>query len=114
MTSKQTDASIPFFKVGSEQTDAMIAMQKDLLETYEQASSASMARMKSEVDLWSGLGAKLMATRSIPEALETYQKCVAQRMQMAAEDGRRLFEECQKIAQKITRSMSNGRSAGSS
>jgi len=40
MTSKQTDASVPFFKVGSEQTDAMVAMQKDLLETYEQAKLA--------------------------------------------------------------------------
>ena len=54
-----------------------------------------------------------MATRSIPEALETYQKCVAQRMQMAAEDGRQLFEQCQNITQKITRAL-NGRPAGSS
>jgi hypothetical protein len=29
----------------------------------------------------------------------------AQRAQMAAEDGRQLLEECQKITQKITRSM---------
>jgi len=29
-------------------------------------------------------------------------------MQMAADDGRRLFEECQNVTQKITRSLSNG------
>jgi hypothetical protein len=65
-------------------------------------------RVKSEVDLWSELAAKLTATHSVPEILQTYQKCVAQRMQMAAEDGRQLYEECQKITKKISGSMSNG------
>ena len=39
------------------------------------------------------------------EALTTYQRCAAQRAQMTAEDGRQLFEECQKVTQKITRSV---------
>jgi hypothetical protein len=52
------------------------------------------------IDLWSELAAKLGSTHSVPEILQAYQKCVAQRMQMAAEDGRQLFEECQKITQK--------------
>jgi hypothetical protein len=37
-----------------------------------------------------------------------YQECISQQMQMAAEDGRKLSENCQKIMQKITMSLTNG------
>jgi hypothetical protein len=86
----------------------MLGMQKELLAAYEQASRAWLGRVKSEVDLWSGLAIKLAATRSAPDALGAYQECITQRMQMAAEDGRRLSDECQKVMQTITRSLSNG------
>jgi hypothetical protein len=88
-------------------------MQKELLDAYEQASSAWLARVKSEIDLWSGLATKLTATHSIPEALKAYQECVAHRMQMADEDGRSLYDDYQKITHKITRSLSNGLPTGS-
>jgi hypothetical protein len=91
----------------------MLDMQKELLETYEQASRAWLARAKSEADLWSELATKLSASRTFPDALGAYQECVSQRMQLTAEDGRRLFDECQKITQKITQSLSGGRSSGS-
>jgi hypothetical protein len=121
MASKPSDAfgpsaltSTPFGEAGREQTEAMLNMQRELLDTYAQASQAWLARVKSEVELWSGLATKLSGTHSLPEALEAYQKCVAQRMQMAAEDGRRLSDDCQKIMQKVTQSLSNGRPMGSS
>src|SRR5262245_13850923 len=112
MVSKPVDTSMPSFKLGKEQTEAMLGMQKELLDSYEQASRAWLARVKSEVDLWSALAAKLTTTRSVPEALSAYQECVAQRMQMAAEDGQRLLEDCQKVTQQLTRSMSNGWPSG--
>jgi Phasin protein len=102
------------FEVGKERTEAMLGMQKELLEAYEQTSRAWLARVKSEADLWSELATKLAATKSGPDAMEAYQQCVAQRMQMAAEDGRRMFDDCQKITTKITRSFSNGWPTGSS
>jgi hypothetical protein len=110
---KHTDESVPF-KLGKDQTDAMLGMQKELLEAYEHASRAWLARVKAEVELWSDLATKLTATKSAPEAFEAYRDCVSQRMQMSADDGRRLMEDCQKITQKITRSLSNDRSTGSS
>jgi Phasin protein len=122
MAGKLSDASgspasksgpTPFLELGKERTEAMTTLQKELLEAYEQTSSAWLARVKSEVDLWSGLATKLTATRSAPEAMEAYRDCVAQRMQMAAEDGRRMSEDCQKVMQKITRSFSNGWPTGS-
>src|SRR5262245_44508267 len=103
------DASMPFLNLGKDQTEAMRSMQKELLDAYDQSSRAWLARVKSEGDLWSDLAKKLSETRSAPEALAAYQQCVAQRMQMAAEDGRRLYDDCQKITQTITRSLSNGR-----
>jgi hypothetical protein len=74
-----TDASIPFAPFGKEQTDAMTGMQKEILDAYEQANRAWLARVKSEVEFWSELTSKLAATRSVQEALEIYQKSTAQR-----------------------------------
>jgi hypothetical protein len=70
-------------------------LQKEIVDVYEQASRAWLVRVKSEVDLWSDLAGKLTASHSFPEAMNAYQQCLTNRMQMAAEDGRRLYEDCQ-------------------
>jgi hypothetical protein len=103
-----------FFKFGREQTETTLGIQKELLETYEQASRAWLARVRSEVELWSDLAAKLQATRSIPDVLGAYQDSVGQRLQMATEDGRRMAAECQEIMDRITRSLTKGWPGGSS
>jgi len=89
-------------------SSAMLNLQKEVLDVYEQASRAWFARLKSEVNLWSALARKLSATRYTPEALDTYQKFMAERMEMAAEDGQRLLHDCQETTQKLTRSLSSG------
>ena len=106
MVSKPTDAAAPFLKLGSQQ-GAMLKMQKELLHAYEEASRTWFTRVKSEADLWSDLANKLAATRSVPEALSVYQQYVAERMQLAAGDTRRMLEECQKITERITNSLSS-------
>jgi len=98
----------PFGNWGQEQTEAAMALQRALLESCDQASRAWLARVQSEVSLWSDLANKLSGTKSVPEAFEAYSKCVSQRMQMAADDGRRLVDECQQITQKIAKSLGNG------
>ena len=50
--------------------------------------------------------------RSVPDALGAYQRCVAQRTQMAVDDGRRLFDDTQKMMTTITRATSKGLPAG--
>ncbi len=97
-----------FLQFGKEQTDALMSLQKELSDTYEQLASRWTARVKSEVELWSELGKKVTASRSVPEGLEAYRDGVAQRLQMAAEDGRRLFEDGQRVIEAVTRSLSNG------
>lgn len=103
MSGPAKPGAMPFLK-----SEGMANLQKDLVEAYEQANRAWLARVKAEVDLWTQLGTKLMATRTPPEALQVYQECLAQRMRMAAEDGQKLTEDCQKFTQKITHSLSNG------
>jgi hypothetical protein len=102
-----------FLNWGQERTEAAMGLQKELLAAYEEASRAWLARVQSEVALWSDLASKLTATRTVPEALETYSKCVSERMKMAADDGRLLADEAQKITQKITKSLGNGWPAAS-
>jgi hypothetical protein len=96
------------FNFGKGSTEAALHIQKDLLDAYEEASRAWLARVQSEVELWSQLAAKLAKTRSVPEVLGTYQESVLQRMQMASEDGRKLSQDCQDILDKISRSLPKG------
>src|SRR5262245_23153888 len=103
-----TGAAKEFAKVGEKQAEAMTAMQQELADVCEQISRGWMARLKAEGDLWQALATKMSAARSVPDAIAIYQECAAQRMQMAAEDGRRLFEDSQKIMSTMARSMTPG------
>jgi predicted nucleic acid-binding Zn-ribbon protein len=120
MLNKSKDAGVSasagaesMLNLGREQTEATFKIQKDVLEAYEEASRAWLARVQSEVELWSQLAAKMTATRSIPEALSAYQETVAQRMQMAAEDGKRLSDDCREMMEKLTSTLSKGWPAAS-
>jgi hypothetical protein len=93
---------------GKDRTDAMISVQKELLEAYQEASKAWASRVQSEVEFWSELAGKLAATRSVPEGVGTCSDSIAHRLEMAAEDGRRMFEEGQKVIAAVTRSLSGG------
>jgi hypothetical protein len=112
-SSAAKQAQTEFSRMGEAQTEAMLQVQKELLDTYEQISREWLARVKAEADLWSELANKMSTVRSLPDALGTYQQGVAQRVQMAAEDGRRLFEDTQKIVNTMTRSLSSKWPSGS-
>jgi phasin protein len=97
-----------FAKLGEKQSEAMLAMQQELADVCEQISRGWLARLKTEQDLWSELATKMSGARSMPDAIAIYQECAAQRVQMAADDGRRLFEDSQKIMSTMARSMTQG------
>ena len=107
MLNESMDRAKPFER-GQEQAEAMLGMQKELLEACDQASRAWLERVKSEMESWTELATKLSSTRSLPDALGTYRECVTQRMQMAAEDGRRMSDEYQRFLQKFTRLLPRG------
>jgi hypothetical protein len=105
MSSKQSDPLL----FGKVQTEGMFNLQKELLDEYAEASRAWLDRVKSEVELWSELPTKVTTARSVLEFIQVYQKCVAAQMEMNAEDGRRLLDDCRRITQKIAGSLNGNR-----
>jgi hypothetical protein len=97
---------VELLRLGKEQTDAMLHINEELLEAYGDLSKAWLSRVQSEVEFWSELAGRLAASRSLPEGLHTYTGSLSQRLQMAANDGRRMFEDGQKITTTVTRSLS--------
>ena len=100
--------TMQFLKPAQARVEAVLALQKELLETYEQSSRDWLARVQTEAALWSDLAKKLVATRSVPEALEAYGECLSAQMKMTAEDGQHLFNDWQQVTQKVTKSLGNG------
>jgi len=103
---------MPLLKIGQERTQAAAALQKELLEAYDHAGRAWLARVGSEVALWTELLTKLTATRSPSDTVQAYTKCVSQQMKMTAEGGQHLFNDCQEITQKLTKAMAHGWPSG--
>ena len=91
---------------GEKTAQRATAMQKEFLETCQEASRFWLSRMQSEMALWADFGSKLAKTRSVPEAFEAYGKFVSQQMKMTAEDTQHLFNDCQQVTQKIVGSLS--------
>ncbi len=105
------DAATQMLQFGKDRSEAMLKVHKELLDAYQEASQAWVNRVKSEVEFWSELANKLATSRSVPEGLEAYRDGIAHRMQMAAEDGQRVYEESQKVIAAVTSSVSGGFSA---
>ncbi len=95
-----------FFALGRESTDAMLCMQKELLEACEHASRAWLSRVRREANLWSKLANELMTIGAAPRALSDCQNEMTRRMQAATEDGRRMAEDIQKAVDAMVRSAS--------
>jgi hypothetical protein len=62
--------ALPFVIWGQERTEAALSLQKDLLAAYEQANRTWLARVQSEVALWSDLATKLAGTLTVSEHLK--------------------------------------------
>jgi hypothetical protein len=81
--------TMPFFDIGQERTEAMVALQRGLSEICEEFTRAWLARVDSEISLWSEPVAKPTAARSVPDVLAVCAKSASQRIQMTVDDGRR-------------------------
>lgn len=108
MTKSRDAETTAFLKAGKGQAEALTALQKELMEAYEEAGRAWTERARTELELWSELGKKLTETRSMPEAVQIYQQSLTRRMQMATEDSQKLAADWQKLAQKFARTLSPG------
>jgi hypothetical protein len=104
MAADQATSQIPF-NWGQEQTQAALHVQKAILECFEEANHAWLARIQSEMSLWTDVFSNLSQTKTIPEAMNVYTKGVTQRIKMAVDDGRMLADESQHVTQKVMQAL---------
>jgi hypothetical protein len=88
------------------QTNAANALSAQVLAAYERANRKWLERVQLESNLWTDVSTRLMSARSAPEAMQVYRDWVAQRLQMAAEDGQQMAEESRKAVVTLTSSLS--------
>jgi Phasin protein len=98
-----------FAAMGKQRLDALLAMQKELMETLQEVNRRWFDRLQSEMTLASEFAEKLSAVHSIPETATVYQEWASKRMEMAADDAKRLLADSQKLAETGMHLVSNGR-----
>jgi hypothetical protein len=119
-TGKSTRASAPkfpltdFAEMSKQRLDATIAAQNELLDKLKEMNDAWLARVQSEAELGSELTNKLLAARSLPDAAAAWQEWATRRMNLLAEDGRRIVADGQKVVEASARLWSNGWSGAGS
>lgn len=94
--------------MGKKRLDELIAMQTERLEKLQEANRSWFDRMQTEATLASEFVAKLTAAHSIPEVATAYQEWTSRHMEMAVEDAKRIFADCQTLAETGTRLLLNG------
>jgi len=92
--------------------EAVLKQQAELLHVLQEINSDWADRMKTEAEAASQYLGKLAAVRSFADAVTVSQEWAGQWMQMAAEDGRRILSDTQKIIGASTRLPGNGPAAG--
>src|SRR5262249_58369065 len=96
-------ASIPninpaqYAETGQKQLEAMAEMQKELIAVIEEVNREWATRAQAEAKLATEFAGKLSAAKSIPDAAAIYQEWLARRMEMFAEDSRRVVADGQKF-----------------
>ena len=83
--------------MGRKRIEEFAEMQTELLEKLQEANRNWFDHMQSEANLASEFWTKVTAARSIPEAATTCQEWASRRMEMAAEDSKRLLADGQKF-----------------
>lgn len=97
-----------FAVMGKERLEQLAALQSELFTTLQELNWHWLDRMQSEATLASEFATKLSAARSIPETAPVCQEWATKRMEMAAEDAKRLVADGQKFAETGARLLSSG------
>ena len=82
--------------------------QTEQLSNFQETNRQWLNRVQAEVNLASELVSKLTAARSIPNAMSAYQEWGSRRLEMMAEDTKRLLDNTQKFMQTSARLIANG------
>jgi len=96
-----------FAAIGKKRVDETVAMQTELFEKLQEIYRSWFERLQSEAALASEFTARLTAARSLPETATVCQDWTKRRMEMSAEDAKRLMTDGQKFLQTGTQIFSN-------
>jgi|GEM_PF-1349307 len=83
--------------MGKKRLETLFEVQSKLVDTLPALSREWMSYAQAEQELSSDLLAKLSAARSLPESAKVYQEWLSRRMEMLAEETRRLLADTQKL-----------------
>jgi len=95
-------------EIGKKRMAALVEIQKELFNTLESMNQAWFDRARSEATLATELVTRLTSARSVPETANAYQECLTKRMDLIADDSRRMFADGQKIMHMGARLLANG------
>jgi hypothetical protein len=76
--------------MGKKQVEAMVDMQKELIQATEDLNREWVERLKAETELATEFAGKITAAKSIPEMAAIYQEWMQRRMEMFAADMQKL------------------------
>jgi hypothetical protein len=110
-TSKSTAQASIFAdlgETGQQGLKTLVAAQAEFFNRIQELNQYWLARAKSEAELTSDLFTKLISTRSVPEGATACQEWSKRRMEMAVEDGQRLFADSLKLMETSARLFANG------
>jgi phasin protein len=83
--------------LGRKRLEAIFEAQSKLVDTLPTLSREWMSYAQAERELSSDLLTKLTAARSIPESAKVYQEWLSRRMDLLAEETRRMLADAQKL-----------------
>jgi hypothetical protein len=95
-------------EIRKKRVEDFVNAQTELLNKLQETNRQWFDRMQSEASLASDFANKVMAARSIPDAMTACQEWANRRFEMMAEDGKRLLADGQKFIESGTRMLSNG------
>jgi Phasin protein len=83
--------------MGQETFERMAALQKGLLDTFQDLNQQWIAGMNAEAKLASELFAKLAGAKSVTEATSVCQNCGTRQIEILAENGRGFLAASEKL-----------------
>ena len=98
-----------FLASESKRVETVKELQNQMLDTFERFNRQQLARGNHEMDFASEFAGEITSARSVPDVMNAYQNWISRRMALYVEDGRKLFEDSQRILNKTMKLLSIGK-----
>jgi hypothetical protein len=101
-------------EVTRKRIDALLDIQKELMQMLEGINHDLFSRAKKEAEIATEFVGKLAGARSVPDATSTYHEWASKEMELLAADGHQMFAHGEKLIQASRKLFSNGIHTGGS